>query len=93
MKIEPGDLCITVPSGESTLGLRNSGRLVIAHKHIGHYSDKIPNAWQCECLGEPLLDGRGNVHPNPIISAKNLRPLRDGPGCDETLTWKEKEHA
>ena len=50
------------------------------------------SSWICECLMSqpfPAADRSGHSRPNRFASIDDalLRPLRDGPGDDETLTW------
>lgn len=86
MKIEPGDLCVTVRPDAMPHARANAGRLVTADSFLGATAIG-PSVWQCTCLGEPLVDAVGGKFPRPMIDAKNLRPLRDGPGADESTTW------
>ena len=87
MKIEPGDLCITRNATAAVLKC-NEGRLVIAHKYVGYYNHLLKDAWQCECIGGAMTDKNGRLYTHPVINAKNLRPIRDQPGADESLAWK-----
>lgn len=96
MRCKVGDLCVIVNStlgnkgvlvrvvGPSEMNRQDVDRVFID----GHWwQSKTPDfKWHVESLGRPL-NGKLRSYPARGISDKNLRPLRDDEGTDETLTW------
>jgi len=53
-----------------------------------------PGHWVCESMGGgwrvPMSNGKRRQSQCAVIEDWRLRPLRDDPGADETLTWVGK---
>lgn len=91
MRCKVGDLCVIVRSNNG-----NEGRLV----EVVGTSPYGPGYWMCEAMSVatavPFPGGQRKPVPaghRASIMDYRLRPIRDKPGEDETLTWKERETA
>lgn len=94
-RFKPGELAVTVnPSGSET-GNRNVGRIVTVVEYVGYWEfpcgTKRPTVWICDLGGATAIDANGRVWAGRVrIDERNLRPIRDNDGEDETLAWREK---
>ena len=86
MNCKQGDLAYTV----APYCIEGRGRIVrVLHLSDGRMlGDFIPKlgrvAWVCE--GDIVTEGN-DAYRKGIIADECLRPIRDNPGQDETLTW------
>ena len=93
MNCKKGDLAYTVSleNQNSESAKRNSGRLVEVLEFIGVYEFGCGairrNVWSCMPLGGPMLDPYLRSYSDVKIDDENLRPIRDTPGADESLSW------
>lgn len=81
MNCKPGDLAVIVKPGTTT---RNLGRLV----HVLHAINS--SDWWIEVVGAPMHGYRSGNEAWAkfgIVEDHRLRPIRDQPGADESLTW------
>ncbi|MBI2725418.1 MAG: hypothetical protein HYX42_04130 [Polaromonas sp.] len=90
MNCKPGDLAIVVG-----LGPNNNGRIVevVRHAVSGEtvagfifLAKGPPPFWLIKTTGT-LLQWDGDSVTERVINDRFLRPIRDQPGQDETLTW------
>lgn len=97
MNCKPGDLAYTVGT-ERTMDIQrahNVGRVVHVLRYVGwhHFprqKSPEPDVWVCE-IKTPMVDANGIEWSGEVlISDKNLRPIRDQDGEDETLQWAGK---
>ena len=84
LNCRPGDLAIVVRSYSP---LSNSMLGKIVHVLAPYTMPSGLPGWHIDPVPCPYVPTRFAKH----VSDRVLRPLRMGPGTDETLTWKEKE--
>ena len=94
MNCKVGDLAVTVAliNQTSEAAKRNTSRLVDVVKFVGRHEFGCglvsTDVWLCNILGGPMVASNGVFWGNQVfINDENLRPIRDTPGEDETLTW------
>jgi hypothetical protein len=94
MNCKPGDLAVIVR------GSLNLGRFVEVLAPLGvepEWGGYVWNigtskgqfCWLVRSAGEPLSTVAGVSFVELPIADSALRPIRDQPGADETLTWKD----
>lgn len=86
MNCKPGDFAIFVKSYANNYG--KIVRVTKLHIQRPFIDGTFRDAWEYE--GGPLLGIRGN--PVKFVPDEQLRPIRDNPGTDETLTWAPVPH-
>lgn len=87
MNCKPGDLAVVVQS-ESGINLGKVVRVVRRHASETHDLDgvRFRRAMGPRWVIEPALR---TIEGDPLFTYRDsgLRPIRDQPGADETLTW------
>lgn len=92
MRCELGDICVIVANcpAEGALCL-----ITRRSTFIERIFQRHPD-WECELMqGASLFTQAGFLNRREagrsfLANDTDLRPLRDGPGADETLTWTRK---
>jgi hypothetical protein len=98
MKVEPGDVAVIIDP-------MYHGKLVSVHYAMpqgvfnfpdgskGSSNGVIEPTWICESLCSKIQAPTvgGGLRPSRYISIvdRKLRPIRNEPGADETLSWKD----